>query len=366
MNPNADQRPDPDRLLKMVQAEEACEHRGRLKIFLGYASGIGKSFRMLDEGRRRHERGQDVVVGAVQPKLEGDAAAALQSLEVIPLRDVGGVPVVDVAAILKRRPQVCLIDGLAYDNPPGSRRAKRWQDVNDLLDAGISVISSVNLQYIDEYREQVEAITGKRVTQTVPMAFLNTADEIAVVDIPPEFAMQKSRDADMGRSVEDLERMLAELREIALLATADVVDRQLTETLESSGIRETWGTQERILVCLTPRTNAEKIVASARRNVERFHGELFAVSVTQPETSPEEAAALDRKLELARQYGAKIELLDGVDPVETILDFARRHSITQIFVGHSRRRGWLAGLSRTPVDRFLEEADNIDVRVFPQ
>ncbi|HEV2690516.1 MAG TPA: sensor histidine kinase KdpD, partial [Bryobacteraceae bacterium] len=182
----------PEELLQQAQAEEAYERRGRLKVFLGYASGVGKSFRMLDEGRRRRERGQDVVVGAIQPKTTTDIDAVLSKLEVIPLRNVDGVSVMDVPAILKRHPGVCLVDGLAYDNPPGSPNPSRWKDVEQLLDAGISVISSVNIQYIDELRERVEKISGKHVTQTVPRSFLNSADEIVVVDAPPEMCITRS------------------------------------------------------------------------------------------------------------------------------------------------------------------------------
>src|SRR5207344_3048269 len=162
--------------------------RGRLKVFLGYASGVGKSFRMLDEGRRRHERGQDVVAGALQPEVPENIRSLLNSLEIVPTLDVGGVPVMDVPAILRRHPMVCLVDGLAYDNPEGSRNRYRWQDVEELLDAGISVVASVNLQYIDDQRDAVENITGKKVTQTVPRAFLNMADEIVLVDTPPSEA----------------------------------------------------------------------------------------------------------------------------------------------------------------------------------
>ena len=351
MNPRVDQRPDPDRLLKQVEAEERDETRGRLKVFLGYASGTGKTFRLLDEGRRRRERGQDVVIAAMQATVPPEAEAVLKNLETVPARQFNGVPVIDVPAVLRRRPQVCLIDGLAYDNPPGSRNPKRWQDVQDLLKAGISVLTSINLNYIEEYRDKVEAITGKRVSQTVPVAFLNTADEIAIVDAP------EALNAGSG---------LSELRELALLATADVVDRQLAAALNASGIQQTWGTQERIMVCVTPRANAEKMVSSAKRNVERFHGELYAVHVTQAEISPEDQEALNRNLEIARKAGARIEVLDGVDPADAILNFAKSHAITQIFIGHSRRTGLLSRFASTPVDHLLERAGNIDVRVFPQ
>ena len=260
--PHATRRRTPEELLQQVQAEEEYERRGRLKVFLGYASGVGKSFRMLDEGRRRHERGQDVVVGAIQPKTSPEIETVLNKLEVIPLRDVDGVPVMDTPAILKRHPAVCLVDGLAYDNPPGSPHASRWEDVNELLEAGISVISSVNIQYIDELQERVARITGKSVQQTVPRSFLNSADEIVVVDAPPEMCIERSQDGQMGTA--SPAQKLSALREIALLLAADVVDRQLEAHLERNGIPQTFGAQERIMVCITPRANAAPMIASGQ------------------------------------------------------------------------------------------------------
>ena len=178
--------PDPDQLLRQALAEEDLDKFGRLKIFLGYAAGVGKSVRMLDEGRRRRVRGQDVVIGATQPRATAEIAALLGFMEIIPLKAAGSALVMDVPAILHRHPQVCLVDGLAYDNPPGSRNAKRWQDVEQLLSKGISIITSLNLQYVAERRDQVLAITGKLPVESVPEEFIKTADEIVVVDAPPE------------------------------------------------------------------------------------------------------------------------------------------------------------------------------------
>src|ERR1043166_3429096 len=192
---------------------------GRLKVFLGYASGVGKSFRMFDEGRRRKERGQDVVVGAVQGKIAAEIEPTLSALEVVPMLSVRGTTVMDVEAILRRRPQICLVDGLAYDNPPGSRNAHRWQDVEELLGAGITVVGSVNLQYIEDQRDAVEKLTGKRVRQTIPREFLNTADEIVIVDAPSE---------------KGTERRTA-LREMALGLSADVIEAGVPRDLRGPG-----------------------------------------------------------------------------------------------------------------------------------
>ncbi|MGB6946588.1 MAG: hypothetical protein WBE37_29595, partial [Bryobacteraceae bacterium] len=310
--PSAIRRRSPEELLQQVQAEEDYERRGRLKVFLGYASGVGKSFRMLDEGRRRKERGQDVVVGAIQPKTSPDTQAVLSKLEVIPLRQVDGASVMDTPAILKRHPGVCLVDGLAYDNPPGFAHASRWEDVQELLDAGISVITSVNIQYIDDLRERVQRITGKSVSQTVPRSFLNSADEIVVVDAPPEMCIAK--DGQIANGSAGPEQKLSELREIALLLAADVVDKQLEAYLHRNGMPQTFGAQERILVCITPRANAAPMIASGKRNADRFHGDLIVAYVRQAEISASDQEALERNLAIARAAQARIEILDGQDP----------------------------------------------------
>ena len=186
----------------------------------------------------------------------------------------------DVEAILRRRPQVCLVDGVAYNNPPGSKNPQRWQDVEELLAAGIIVITSLNLQHIEERREAVERITGKHVTETVPERFLYNANEIVIVDVPPELLLERAgQPSTSAPAAADTPRRLSALREIALLLAAEVVDRQLEDYLLAHGIEQLWGTQERILVCLTRGANAHAMIASGRRNADRFHGELFTVYI---------------------------------------------------------------------------------------
>ncbi len=347
-------RRDPEALLRQIEAAERAEHRGRLKIFLGYASGVGKSFRLFDEGRRRHERGEDIVVAATQPDSPSEVVQLVRTLEIVPTRDAGGVPVIDVPAILARRPQVCLIDGVAYDNPAGSRHRKRCEDVEELLDAGIAVLTSINLEYIAEQQEFVCGVLGTTKADTVPQDFIDRADEVVVVDAPAE------TDAAIGV------QKLTQLRQRTLLLTADVVDRQLEEYLRLHGLQSSWGTQERILVCMTPRANAARMLASGRRNADRFHGELFAIYVTQDNLTPEDRTALERNVTLARAQQAQIDILEGKDPIKTILDHARKQGITQVFVGHNLRRTWRGRLGGTPLDRLIRDAEGIDVRVFPQ
>jgi len=323
--------------------------RGRLKVFLGYASGVGKSFRMFDEGRRRRQRGQDVAVGALQPKIPAELQPLLNALEVIPTLNIKSVPVIDVDAVLRRRPQICLIDGLAYDNPQGSRNAHRWQDVEELLSAGITIVASVNLQNVEDQREAAEKLTGKRVTQTIPREFLNTADEIEIIDAPTHTATERH----------------SALREMALVLSADVNDAGLQRYLHSHGIEQAWGTHERFLICLTPRANFDRMVATARRNAARFHCEVLAVYVRGPQLSAADGKLLEQGLAKARESGAQVEVLEGKDPVATIVRYARSHGITQIFVGHSARKDLGTRMFGSPVSRLVRAARGIDVRVFP-
>jgi len=364
-------RPDPEQLLRQLQAEEQYARRGRLKVFLGYASGVGKSLRMLDEARRRKARGEDVVVGATQPKGSPEVEALLERMEVIPLRTLEGVPVMNVAAILRRHPQVCVVDGLAYDNPPGGFHAKRWQDVEELLASGVSVLASVNLQYIEECREQVGRITGKRVTETVPKDFLKFAEEIEVVDAPPEMLLERASaaplragEASPGSAVAQ-GQLLSQLREMALLLAADVVDYQLEVYLRRHGIEQLWGTHERILVWVNAHTDAAMMVASGKRNADRFQGELFVVYLGQPDLTPAERETLARNLGYARNAGAQIEPLDGEDTVDLVMRFAKARGITQIFVARGTRESFWERVFGNAVDRLIQAAEGIDIRVFP-
>jgi two-component system, OmpR family, sensor histidine kinase KdpD len=350
-------RRSPEALLEAIESEDRGRRGGQLKIFLGYASGVGKSFRLFDEGRRRHERGEDVVVAAVQAPVGPELTAILRGLDTIPTRTVRNVPVLDMPALLDRHPEVCLVDGLAYDNPPGSRHARRDQDVEELLAAGISVLTSINLGYITEQQAFVREVIGKEPGPSVPQAFLDRADEVVVVDAPAA----REEDAEGGNR-------LAVLRQRALLLTAEVVDRQLEDYLQRHGLRSSWGTQERILVCMTPRANAARMLAAGRRNADRFHGELFAIYVVQEHLTEEDRLATERNAMLARAQGAHLDVLQGRDPVATIMEYARSHRITQVFLGHTlaRRAWWRAFGRRPPLDRLIRAAEGMDVRVFPQ
>jgi two-component system, OmpR family, sensor histidine kinase KdpD len=333
-----DRRPDPEELLRRLGGgAERNAHRGRLKLFLGYASRVGKSFRLLDEGRRRKERGQDVVVGMIQPKQPPDVQKLLEKLEIVPSDGA-----LDVHAILARRPQVCLVDELAYHNPPGSRHAERWEDVEELLEAGITVVTAINLQHIAEQQDAVERITGKRRTETVPEKFVRTADEIVVIDAPPHDAAADTR-------------ALLELRELALLLAAEVV--------ESGDIF--LGSQEKILVCITPRSNVKRMLDTARKIADRFHCEILVLNVRQERLAGKDEELLERYLSYAGNVGGKTHVMEADDFATTVLEFARAQRVTQIFVGHSMRSGWKDLFFDSPLDRLIQAAESMDVRIFP-
>ena len=353
-------RPNPDELLRKLEAEDAHNARGRLKLFLGYAPRVGKSERMFDEGRRRASRGQDVVVGSVQLKGIEGVQDLVSALEVIPPRLVNGVQVPDVEAILKRAPQVCLIDELALDNPPGSRHTHRWEDVEELVAAGITVISALNLQYVAEQQNAVERITGRRAERSVPEKFVYSADELVIVDVPPETVAE-----DEKPGVRLDAHQLSELRELALLLAAQAVEEQLLRYMRANGISQSWGTQERVLVCVTPRSNARPMLESAARMANRFHAQFKAIYVDQGELTREAQETVDGYLEHARKLGADVNVLPAsADPIGSIVEFAREQRITQLFIGHTQRKTWKFW-GQSPVDRLIQAAEGMDVRIFP-
>jgi two-component system, OmpR family, sensor histidine kinase KdpD len=363
MNPDPT-RKTPDELLREVQAEEAAATRGHLKIFLGYASGVGKSFRMLDEARRRRARGQDIVVGAVQPKVPPEVETLMKGLEVIPLKTCKEGTAIDLESIIRRHPAVCFIDGLAYDNPPGLRNPTRWQDVQDLVKCGMKVIGSINIQYIEELRAQVEAITGKRAGQTVPISFIKSAGEIEIVDAPPEQPLERTAEEQVHAELRA--QRLLKLRELALVLAADVVEYQLAEYLNRHGIKQHFATQERILVCMTPRANIREMLEMARIIATRFHAETVIAYVKQANLSSEDHDALEAKLDLVRREGIPVRILEGRDPVETLLEFAGARGITQLFIGHTRQSPIRSKIWGDPVEKLIRRSQGMDVRIFPQ
>ena len=355
----------PDELLAEIELEERRRQRGRLKVFLGYASGVGKSFQMLDEGRRRGQRGEDVVACALQRDYPPDVQLIVDKLEIIPTIVTECGEAIDMAAVMKRRPEVALIDGLAYDNPRGCRNAHRWQDVEQLLSAGISILTTMNIQYLENLQDDVERITGKRSPYFIPREFLNnSADEIAVVDAPSEEKVLGGIEDTSARLAE--KHKLSRLRELALLVAASVVDRQLESYLRSQGTEQTWGVQERILVCITAESDASEMLESGRRNADRFQGEFYVLQLMDKPLSAEEQQCLARNLQHARDLGAAVYPLSDSDMVTAILRFAMQRGITQIFVGRtSARPDFWTRLQGNLAVRLIRAAEGIDVIIYP-
>jgi len=267
---------------------------------------------------------------------------------------------------LGRAPQVCVVDPLAAKNPPGSRNAYRWQDVQDLLRNGISVLTSVNLLHVEEYKEKVQAITGRDTAETIPKSFLLSADDIVIVDVPTDLCLWRlgAKLTSIGISNYQ-ERQLSELRELALLLTAEVVDAQLESYVQTHGIEPVFGAQERFLICLTPSSNATAMIESGRRNKERFQGELYAVYVRRNGISEKERAQIEEYLASAREAGATTEVLESDDPIGAITEFVKLKRITQIFIGHGSHANWRDQLFGDPILRLVRATEGIDVRVFP-
>lgn len=340
-------------------ADGSVGPQGRLKIYLGYAPHTGKTWRLLEEARRRRSRGEDVVIGWLRRKDQPAVSGMLEGLEHIPPREANGVLALDLDAILARGPEVCFVDELAAANPPGFRNRHRWQDVRELLDAGISVVTAVNIQYVEALRAKILKHLGRAPEETVPDEFLREAEEILLVDASLESV--KERGGDMS------ERDLLALREMALLYSADAVEENVMEYRQEHRIERVWETQERIMVCLTAYSRGPLLIERAHHVAERFKGELWAVYVTPDEkwsnVSAADAERVRGFLGIARSKGAQVEVLLDTDPAHGIMEFARRRGITQIFLGHAAAYPFRGALSRTVAGRILHEATGMDVNV---
>lgn len=351
--------------------------RGRLRIYLGAAPGVGKTVAMLEEGHRRAERGTDVVVGLCETHGRPHTAGLLSGLAVIPRRraDYKGTVLeeLDVDAVLARRPQVALVDELAHTNIPGSRNAKRWQDIDELLDAGIDVISTVNIQHLESLNDAVTAITGIVQRETVPDEVVRAADQIELVDMAPEALRRRMAHGNVY-SPEKVDAALANyfrvgnlsaLRELALLWLADKVDAGLEGYRAQHGITQTWPTRERVVVALSGGSEGDPLLRRGARIASRFAGGLM-LGVLVTRTDGLATAPLSQVAELRRltaELGGEFHTVSGDDAAESVLTFARGVNATQILVGASRRRPWQRTFTHTMAERIIAEAGDIDVHV---
>ena len=372
-----DQRPDPDALLARVKAAEARERRGRLKIFFGATAGVGKTYAMLEAARKRKAEGVDVVAGYVEPHGRAETEALLQGLEVLPLRQVehrgARLNEFDLDAALKRAPSLLLVDEFAHSNLPGERHAKRWQDVQELLEAGIDVYTTVNVQHLESLSDVVAQITGARMQETVPDHVFDRADEVELIDISPEDLLQRLKEGRVyvperaRQAIDNFFRKgnLIALREMALRATADRVDAEMHEYRADHAISATWAAGERLLVAVGPDAQAERLVRAGKRMAQALHAQWLVVYVETPELLRLSEEARNRRIELLRlaeSLGAEALTLDGISAAQAILDYARTRNVTRVLVGRpDRRRSWLRRPSTTRV--LLEARSDIDIYV---
>jgi two-component system sensor histidine kinase KdpD len=370
-------RPNPDELLVRVQAEEAKIDRGKLKIFLGYAAGVGKTYAMLEDARNR-KSDTDIVVGVVETHKRQETAAMLQNLEIVPVKNVEYRGVIlhemDIDAVLARRPQLALVDELAHTNAPGSRHPKRYQDVMELLESGIDVYTTLNIQHVESLRDTVEQITGISMHETIPDTVIDTADEIRLVDLPPDELLKRLTEGkvyvpeQVAHAMEDFFRKgnLTALRELTMRAAAERVDEQVRSYMNSHSIRGPWATGERLMVCISPSSLGSRLVRTARRLATQLSAEWFAVYVETPDNlrlSPGEMERLTATLRLAEEMGAKAVTIQGISISESVIDYAIKNNITKIVVGKPQRRRWHKLRAEVVLDRIIRQSEDIDVYV---
>jgi two-component system sensor histidine kinase KdpD len=371
-------RPDPDALLARVQDEEARQRRGKLKVFFGAAAGVGKTYAMLEAAREQRADGVDVVAGYVETHGRAETEALLEGLEVLSPRVIeyrgATLRELDLDGALARRPALILVDELAHTNAPGSRHAKRWQDVLELLDAGIDVYTTVNVQHVESLNDVVAKVTGVVVRETVPDSVLEQADEVELIDLPPDDLLQRFRDGKVyvpeqaQEAVRNFFRKgnLIALRELALRSTAERVDAQMRVYMRDHAIAKVWPTTERLLVCVSPGPDSARLVRAAKRMAERLGAPWIAAYVETPAQLRLPAEARERvshSLRLAEQLGAETVTLPGETMSEALLAFAHDRNVTKIVVGKPRRPLWKRILLGSIVDTLVEGSGDIDIYV---
>ena len=372
----AETRPSPDALLKAAEKEK----RGKLKIFLGAAPGVGKTYEMLSAARRRKAEGIDVVVGVVETHGRAETEAQAAGLEVVPRRAVDykgrTLEEMDLDAILKRRPALVLVDELAHTNAEGSRHPKRYLDVEELLTAGIDVYSTMNVQHIESLNDVVARITRIRVRETVPDRIVDAADEVELVDLTPADLMARLREGKVYVR-EQAQRALRHyfspgnltaLRELALRRTAERVDDQMLSYMREHAITGPWAAGERVIVCLDPSPAAANAVRAAKRTADGLDAELIALYVETDRhatLSEAEHAHLAETMRLAAQLGAEVVTVPGRSVVEEILAFARSRNATRVVVGKSQRSRWFELRHGSVVDELVRSGSGLAIEVAP-
>lgn len=366
-------RPSPEHFLSLIQNQQ----RGRLKIYLGFAAGVGKTYEMLQEAQRLRRKGVDIVVGVVETHGRAETAALIEGLEQVPRRRIEYRGVVleemDVDAILARRPTVCLVDELAHTNAPGSRNAKRYQDIDDLVRAGINVISTLNIQHLESLYDLVEKATTVKVKERVPDYILGMADQLVNVDVSAEDLRERLL-AGKIYPAERIERALenfftqtnlTRLRELALEEIAHRLDRRQSEQKDGG----TGTTSERVMVCLSSRSpNAEQLLRAGSRLADRLGASWYAVYIQTPQEEVHRIDAATQRqisnaLTVTHHLGGTPMTFKGTDVVSTIVAFAREYGITHLVIGRTLRPWYRLWFGQSVLDRLLQALPDLDVLV---
>ena len=370
-------RPTGEQLLAKLQADE----RARLRIYIGAAPGVGKTYSMVEDAHAFKRDGVDIVIGFVETHGRAETQAALGDLEVIPRRkiDYRGVVLeeMDVDAILVRTPQLCMVDELAHTNAPGSRHGKRYQDVLEILDAGIGVMTAVNIQHLETLNDAVGRVTGVRVRETVPDTFLDRADEIVNVDVTVEELRTRLRQGKVY-SAEKVEQALSHffretnlstLRELALRAVADEIGDKAASHRQREGLEPAL-IPERVMVCMSSSAEAPRVIRTGARIAGRLGARWYAVYVETPKEAPgqirsADREALQRNIALAEELGATVVRVRANRPADGLIAFAQREGITHVIFGQSARSRWEILMKGSTLNRFLEEVRDAAIQVVP-
>ena len=357
------------------------EQRGKLKIFMGYAAGVGKTYKMLEEAQELKAQGVDIVIGYFEPHGREDTIAKTEGLEIIPRKKIdyrGSIfEEMDTEAILARHPQVCLVDEFPHTNVPGSERVKRWEDVEVLLDAGIDVLTTMNIQHLESLNDQIWHITGIRVRETIPDWVVQQADEVVMVDLTPRALLHRLERGvvyDRAKAEHALQNFFREsslvaLRELALRQAAHEVEQRIghEETHAPAGERDPIQLRKhhKILVLVTADPKTAMVIRRARRVSDFLGAECFAVAVQGSgdlsELPEAEREAIEKHLNFARNLHIETRILEGGDPAEAVIEFARRNEVTQIFASRPRGRVWVPILSKDPVKRIIRLAKDMQI-----
>jgi two-component system, OmpR family, sensor histidine kinase KdpD len=356
-----------------------AKSQGILKLFLGYAPGVGKTYSMLSEAIRRASRGEEVLVGVVETHGRKATAELAAKLEAVPRRKLEYKGTVfeemDVDAILARKPSVVVVDELAHTNIEGSKHLKRYEDVMELLDHNIDVLSTMNVQHVESLGPTILQITGVQVRETVPDWVMQRVDEIVLADVTPQALQKRMTRGDIypveraGRALAHFFRPgnLIALRELALRQVTQVVDRSLDAFLEKEDIPEPSSVRERILVCISSNPAAQYLIARGSRMAQGMKGELYVCYIdTGRQFGPEDQKTLNENIRFAENLGARVAKIKGKTVAEAAAEFVRENHITQVIFGRSARSGWQRFLYLRAIQHFLQSAPSVDVHIVTQ